>query len=160
MILWFVLTLELSARLQITRKCISTDWKTLGKKKKKKKKKTVGKFTSKFWPWRIEKEFSQSNFFLFSPRRLQISNCSLINNKTKTQGEKFLLLFLSKKMEFRTYFALSHTFSQNWIQSLTNSFWVWASCYNVDVLLSIARRLSSRVAIFTPSRVFHKLCSY
>ena len=31
MILWFVLTLELSARLQITRKCICTDWKTLEK---------------------------------------------------------------------------------------------------------------------------------
>ena len=156
MILWFVLTLELSARLQITRKCICTDWKTLEKNSRQ--------IYMQILAW---KEFSQSIFFFVQSKKalnfellVFVTVNETVNNKTKTQGEKFLLLFLSKKMEFRTYFALSHTFSHNWIQSLTNSHWVWASCYNVDVLLSIARRLSSRVAIFTPSRVFHKLCSY
>ena len=76
MILWFVLTLELSARLQITRKCISTDWKTLGKKKKKKKKKNRRQIYKqilalKDWEGILSKQFffvqskKASNFELF-----------------------------------------------------------------------------------------------
>ena len=66
------------------------------------------------------KEFSQSIFFFVQSKKalnfellVFVTVNETVNNKTKTQGEKFLLLFLSKKMEFRTYFALSHTFSHN-----------------------------------------------
>ena len=57
MMLWFVLTLELSARLQITRKCICNDWKTLEKTSRQIYKQILAL-----------KEFSQSIVFLFSRR--------------------------------------------------------------------------------------------
>ena len=57
MMLWFVLTLELSARLQITRKCICSDWKTLEKTSRQIYKQILAL-----------KEFSQSIVFLFSRR--------------------------------------------------------------------------------------------
>ena len=151
MILWFVLTLELSARLQITRKCICTDWKTLEKNSRQIYKQILAL-----------KEFSQSIFFFVqSKKALNLELFFIVYFKTKQKHRvRNFYFYFCQKMEFRTYFVLSYTFSHNWIQSLTNSHWVWASCYNVDFLLSIARRLSSRVAIFTRSRVFNKLCSY
>ena len=91
MILWFVLTLELSARLQITRKCICTDWKTLEKNSRQIYKQILAL-----------KEFSQSIFFVQSKKALNfelffiVTVNETVNNKTKTQGEKFLFLFLSK----------------------------------------------------------------
>ena len=57
MMLWFVLTLELSARLQITRKCICSDWKTLEKTSRQIYKQILAL-----------KKFSQSIVFLFSRR--------------------------------------------------------------------------------------------
>ena len=67
----------------------------------------------------LEGILSKHFFFVQSKKALNfelfvfVTVNETVNNKTKTQGEKFLFLFLSKKMEFRTYFALSHTFSHN-----------------------------------------------
>ena len=63
-ILWFVLTLELSARLQITRKCICTDWKTLEKKYSRQTYKQIlalkdreGILSEQFFFWSVEEGF-------------------------------------------------------------------------------------------------------
>ena len=65
MISWFVLTLELSNRLQNTGQCIYSEWKMLENQ------------SANLCLYVSLKEFSQSIFFLFR-RRVSSSNCSFI----------------------------------------------------------------------------------
>ena len=91
MILWFVLTLELFARLQITRKCICTDWKTLEKNSRQIYKQILAL-----------KEFSQSIFFFVQSKKALnfelffiVTVNETVNNKTKTK-EIFISIFVKK----------------------------------------------------------------
>ena len=82
MISWFVLTLELSNRLQNTGQCIYSEWKMLENQ------------SANLCLYVSLKEFSQSIFFLFR-RRVSSSNCSFIVYRKHSLPTPFTLWTLT-----------------------------------------------------------------